>query len=79
MSADFQERMAAGKLSAMRDRERGGSTVRVHTTTQAMLADRAPVELDNFDRWLLAVADRVADIIESSRPVCADLADFIPF
>jgi hypothetical protein len=48
-----------------------------------MLADTGPCELDNFDHWLLAVADRVAEIVEQSRfDVYAardGWADLIPF
>ena len=35
---DFQDAMAIGKANALRDRNRGGSTVRVFATTTAMFA-----------------------------------------
>jgi hypothetical protein len=66
---DFQERMAAGKLAAERERGKdlGGSTVQVFATTTAMHARHGHVERDNFDHWLAAVRDRVVEICEHSR------------
>jgi hypothetical protein len=37
---DFLDRMAIGRTNAKRDRERGGSTVKVYATTRAMYAAR---------------------------------------
>lgn len=64
---DFQVRMQAGKDRAARDRDNGGSSVRVYATTNAMLHALGRVEHDNFDLWLAQVQARVSDILESTR------------
>lgn len=39
---DFQEAMALGRDNAKRDRDRGGSAVRVFATSRAMYANQGP-------------------------------------
>jgi hypothetical protein len=49
----FQERMEAGRANAKRDRDRGGSAVKVFATSAALYRTRAPLtEEDIYNQRL---------------------------